>query len=217
VLNLELSCSKENTQNYHPRTPATPNGDLISNIGTFLHETWRAIVQARPGSTGPKDVNYQKIVSSANAIRNQLITQRKRSDLSLAEFRAVGIMSLLEVAVDDDTAVVGDLNATSTSPAERLRLIGEQCGIAPNPQAAALFEIAPHFSTLLRFIEANLFNNVGFVEKLCKKTVLIDEVEPVIGLYREALGNDLTASGTEVVNLSAIPRLRRAALALQGP
>jgi hypothetical protein len=213
VLNLELSNSKENAQHYQSRTPGTPTGDLISNIGAFLHETWRGIVQARPGSIGSKDVNYQKIVSSANAIRNQLSTQRERSDLSLAEFRAAGIMSLLEVAVSDNTAVVEDLNAMSSSAAERLRLIGKQCGIAPNPRAAALFEIAPHFSVLLRFIETDVFKDAGSVETLCKERILIDRVEPVISLYREALGNELTASGTELVAFPGNPRVRQRLLA----
>jgi hypothetical protein len=179
--------------------------DFFAKFEAFLGEAWRGIVQAR-SPQAQRDTNHQKLASLAMDLSNQLVTMRERTSLTLEEFRAVAIASMLHVVVSVNSQVVNDLGANAVSSAERLALMGKKCGIAPSPRAPALFEISRPLSVILRALESGAFNDVPGARFLCSNGNLQDLFETAIGLYNEAVGKDLTARKTDVVPLPAIAR-----------
>jgi len=207
-----LSSADENRQAGLAQS-STP--DFFANLEAFLGEAWRGMVQVR-SPQGLRDTNHQKLASLATDLANQLVTMRERTSLTLEEFRAVAIASMLHVVLSVNSQVVTDLGAAAVSSAERLALMGKKCGIAPNPRANALFEISRPLSAILRSVESGAFNDVRGARWLCSDPGLQDLFETAIGLYHEAVGKDLTARKTDVVALPTHVRGRRV-LALPNP
>ncbi len=188
--------------------------EFVSHFEAFGTEVWRGIV-IRKNTTRANDTNYEAIVMHATWLHDMLKSKRQRSNLSLEEFRAAGITSLLHLAVDFDTAIVKDFKAEASDPGERLDRIAGRVGIAANPNARALFEMAPAFSKLLRFIELGQIRDAASAERLCRLSPLCDWTAKVINLYSETTGRDLRVRRTEVVALPVQPRIQRRFLALQ--
>jgi hypothetical protein len=212
---FELTASEPPAQGNIRQASTASNREFIANFEAFGYEVWRGIVN-RNNNAGANDTNYEAIVTQAKWLQHSLQTMRQRSSLSLEEFRAVGVMSLLHLAVSFNSSVVKDFNAEANEPADRLDRIGQRVGIAANPNARALFEIAPYFSSLLQLVETNEVSNSAQAERLCKDRPYCDLAAKVTYLYPKAMGRDLTARRTEVVAFPANVRVQRA-LALQAP
>jgi hypothetical protein len=111
-------------------------------------------------------------------------------------------LSLCHLTVEFDTPIVQDLQATATSPAERLAKLGERVGMAPAPRSRELFELAEPMSSLLWGIELGLFNPGAAPESLYlpnalngPPTTLNIEVNRIIDLWQSATGTRIkTAS-----------------------
>jgi hypothetical protein len=196
--------------------PRETSSEFVRALETFLHEAWRGIVQQR-SATGVRDINYRKLAISASALHDYMIARRERTDLTLEEFRAVAIMSLLHTALSFNSAVVTALGADAFNCAERLAFIGKLCGIAAHPRANSLFEISRPLSGLLRFVEAGAFSTVPGAQNLCRIQGFQDLVETVVGLYPEAMGRGLARRDAEIVALPVNPKLQRRLFALQAP
>jgi hypothetical protein len=210
MLGLDLLHAAEIRQMHPYKPPVGSNVDFLANFEAFVRETWRGIVNSRRLGAA-NDTNYRTIASRARRIHDEMRTRRRHGNLSREEFRAVSVMSLLELAVSFDSSVVRDLNASAGSPGERLSLIAKQVGIAAHPKSNALFEISPPFSALLRLIEQGEFNQVREAEMLCTNPQSRDYrelVEVVIGFYADAMDEDLTAPPVPgKVQQLAAPRL----------
>jgi hypothetical protein len=198
------------------QAPNGANREFIENWEAFGREVWRGYVN-RNNTAGENDANYEAIVSHANSLRDTLRTRRQRGSLSVEEFRAVAVMSMLHLAVRFNSWVVKDFNAAADEPADRLERMGLQVGVAANPNARALFEIAPDFSTLLQMIETNEVSNSIQAERLCTVRPYCDLAARVIHHHRQAMGRDLTAQKTEFLAFPANPRVRQRVLALGAP
>jgi hypothetical protein len=213
---FEVAAENPQAQGNIRKAPTGSASEFVSHFEAFGTEVWRGIVN-RKNTTRANDTNYEAIVMHATWLHDMLKSKRQRSNLSLEEFRAAGIMSLLHLAVDFDTAIVKDFKAEANDPGERLDRIAERVGIAANPNARALFEMAPVFSKLLRFIELDQIRDAASAERLCRLSPLCDWTAKVINLYSETTGRDLRVRRTEVVALPVHPRIQRRVLALQAP
>lgn len=210
MLGLDLPHAAEIRQMHPYNPPVGSNVDFLENFEAFARETYRGIVNSRRVGAA-NDTNYRAISSRARWIHDEMRTRRRDENLSREEFRAVSVMSLLELAVSFNSSVVRDLNARADSPGERLTLIAKQVGIAAHPRSYALFEISQALSVLLRLIEQGEFNEIPQAEILCtspQSRVYRDLVEDVIGLYGDAMDEDLTAPPVpRKVQQLAAPRL----------
>ena len=82
------------------------------------------------------------------------------------EMTYVAAMSLCHLTVEYDTPVVQDLQATATSPEERLYKMGAKVGKVPAIRSRELFELAEPMSALLWGIELGIFNPGAAPESL---------------------------------------------------
>jgi hypothetical protein len=210
MLGLDLLDAAEIRQIHPYKPPVGSNVDFRANFEAFFRETWRGIANSRRVGAA-NDTNYVTIASRAKWIHNEMRARRRHENLLREEFRVVSVMSLLELAVSFDSSVVRDLNARADSRGERLSLIAKQVGIAAHPKSNALFEISVALSRLLQLIERGAFNEVRQAEMLCtspQSRVYRDLVEDVIGLYGDAMDEDLTAPPVPgKVQQLAAPRL----------
>jgi hypothetical protein len=103
-------------------------------------------------------------------------------------------MSWLHLAVMYDSAIVLALNASASSPEQRLQKIAERVGMSIHSRAKPLFDLSQPFSSLLQSIETSLFNDPGAVATLYTPPSTIEaNAEIVIDQYSLATGRDLKA------------------------
>ena len=129
--------------------------------------------------------------------------------LAREELAAATVLGWVDLTLSADTPVVIDLRAQATSPADRLRIIGERVGLAAHSKSAALFSMAADLSLFLRTIES------GLVSGPEKAWVLYLEQQPagatpntpapigaesrrVITEWAAASGKDLKARGKPI-------------------
>jgi hypothetical protein len=209
MLGLDLFHAEEIRQMHPYKLPVGSNVDFLENFEAFAREIYRGIVNSRRVGA-VNDTNYRAIASRARGIHDEMRARRRDENLSREEFRAVSVMSLLELAVSFNSSVVEDLNARADTPGERLSLIAKQVGIAAHEKSNALFDISVELSVLLRLIERGEFNEVRQAEMLCRspESRYRDLVEGVIELYGDAMDEDLTAPPVPgKVQQLAAPRL----------
>jgi hypothetical protein len=134
------------------------NTTFVKLFEELLFELWQAISNIR-NSSGVNASDDDRIYRLSEQLKYILRSRRQGGMLSREELIAATALGWCELTVLTDTPVVVDLRADATSPADRLRLIGERVGLAPHSKSAALFSMAEDISILLRAIEA------GYVSK----------------------------------------------------
>jgi hypothetical protein len=145
------------------------NRDFVVFFEMFLREVWRAIENAA-NSSGANPTDVAAIADTAIRLRDMLNERRGGTavspNLAREEFVAVAAMSWLHLIVDSNNAVINDLRATSASPEERLRRIGERVGIPSHAHSHSYFILAPLVSRLLIAMESGFLNTNAQVSTL---------------------------------------------------
>jgi len=197
----------------HPyQKPAASNVDFIPTFEAFAREIWRGMVNAK-NTSGANDTDATVIATLARRIYDMMATRRINGNLSREEFRAVAIMSFLNLAVLYDSAAVVDLKASASSPEMRLQKIAERVGMTAHPKSKPFFDLAAPFSALMQTIETSKFNQPSGAQLLYwPPSTITDMAEKVIDQYSLATGRDLKSQAVSVVGrgaTAAIPTPKR--------
>ncbi len=138
-------------------------------------------------------------------IDDMLGNRRQDGRMAREEMTYVAAMSLCHLTVEYDTPVVQDLQATATSPEERLYKMGAKVGKVPAIRSRELFELAEPMSALLWGIELGIFNPGAAPESLYlpnthggPPTQLNIEVNRIIDLWQSATGTRVKGPSVSV-------------------
>ncbi|HUC09278.1 MAG TPA: hypothetical protein VL985_02495 [Stellaceae bacterium] len=178
----------------HPYTrPEAANRDFIPTFEALAGEIWRGIENAK-NISGVNTTDNEAISTAARRLYDMMATRRLNGNLAREEFRAVAVMSWLHLAVMYDSSIVLALNASASSPEQRLQKIAERVGMSAHSKSKALFDLAQPFSSLMQSIETGIFNTPGTVATLYTPPSTIEaNAEIVIDQYSLATGRDLKA------------------------
>ena len=102
---------------------------------------WRGIVNAR-NTSGANDTDSTVIATLARRLYDMMATRRINGNLSREEFRAVSVISFLNLAVQYDSPAVVDLKASASSPEMRLQKIGERVHMNCHVKSKPFFDLA---------------------------------------------------------------------------
>jgi hypothetical protein len=203
---------------YPYEKPAVSNRDFVGVFEEFLRSLWRAVVNVT-NSAGPRETDPEAIANLALRLQYMLTARRGAAglagrNLARDEFIHVTTLDWFHLTVEVDTSVVVDLQATSTSPEERLRLIGERVGIPAHARSHNYFLLAPAISTLLSEIELGTYSNATNAESLYALPTLPATTNPVretvlsvINHWSMVTGRDMKAGGVIVSPRTEVPRI----------
>jgi hypothetical protein len=200
------------------------NTAFVSRWNELLTQVWTGY-ENKTNESGANPTDAQYVGLLCEAIDDMLGNRRQGGLLAREEFSHVAAMSWCHLTVEEDTPLVQDLQATATSPAERLAKLGERVGMAPAPRSRELFELADPMSSLLWAIELGFFNQTGSPEALYLPTVpngpptkLNLEVNRIIDLWQSATGTRIkTPTATAAAAPAGAPATRLPAQPLRVP
>jgi hypothetical protein len=137
------------------KTPAIANTEFTMVFERLLCEVWNGFVY-RAQNTAPNAADNQAMLQLVRSLREMLLARRTNGSLMREEFEAVAMLSWFHLTVQHDTYIVNDLDAQSTSAANRLRRIGSLVDVTPAAAADSYFQLADSMSTALMAIESGL-------------------------------------------------------------
>jgi hypothetical protein len=181
------------------------NTGFVRLFEELLFELWQAMTNVR-NISGVNASDDDRIYRITEELRFVLRSRRLEDVLTREELAAVTALGWTELSVSLNTAVVMDLRAEATSPADRLRLIGERVGLPAHSKSAAFFSMASDLSLFLRTIESGLVAGPEFAWLLYLEqppmgstaTPIGAESRRVITEWAAATGKDLKARGKPV-------------------
>lgn len=131
------------------------NTSFVQLFEELLFELWQAMTNVR-NVAGINASDDDRIYRLAEALQMLLSSRRQVQMLLREELAAATVLGWVELTLSGDTAIIRDLKAEATSPAERLRLIGERVGLAPHSRTSSLFSMCAELSLFLRAIESGV-------------------------------------------------------------
>lgn len=215
MFGIDLSHAAEIAGRHPYQKPAAANRDFIPTFEAFGRKVWRGIVNAK-NISGANDADPTVIATLARRLYDMMATRRISGNLSREEFRAVAIMSFLDLAVRYDSPAVVDLKATASSPEMRLQKIAERVGMTAHPKSKPFFDLAAPFSILMHSIETGVFNDPVGAQALYSQIAPnfpARNAETVIDQYTLATGRDLKSLAVSTVQRTTttpLPVTRRA-------
>jgi hypothetical protein len=173
------------------------NTAFPERFNELLRQVWIGY-ENKVNQVGANATDAQYVGLLAQAIDDMLGNRRQSGLLAREELSYVAAMSWCHLTVETDTPVVQDLQATATSPEERLKKLAERVGMTPSPVAREQFELADLMSPFLWAIELGNFNPGRAPESLFlpntpggPPTTLNIEVNRIIDLWQSATGTRL--------------------------
>jgi hypothetical protein len=160
MFGMDLAHGTDNNAPYPYDKAETANRTFVQLFEELLYELWRAIENVRnlvAGNTTDDD----RIYRLAEQIGFMLRSRRLNQLLGREELAATTAMGWVELTVSSNTPVVNDLRAQATSPADRLRVIGERVQLLPHSRANSFFAMAAELSLLLRALEGGWVTDSG--------------------------------------------------------
>jgi hypothetical protein len=200
MFGMDLNHGTDDGRPYPYKKAAAANRDFVPTFEAFLREVWRGIVNAR-NQTGPNTTDDAAIADLAGRLSHMLKDRRENGNLSREEFFSVATMSWFHLTVEFDSPIVKDLKAQGSSPAERLRAIGERVGLPAHGKAYDLFGLADPMSRLLIAIESGSLSDIANVPVLYTggppplppATALRNDVQAIITNWSSATGRNIKA------------------------
>ncbi|WP_328475144.1 hypothetical protein OHA21_17690 [Actinoplanes sp. NBC_00393] len=184
------------------------NEDFRPKWTEFLRQVWLGVENERNNS-GPNTADPSFIALLAVALRDMLRNRRRGGALAREEFAYVAMASWFHLTVSDDTQLVQDLQAQASSPGDRLASIAQRVGMSPALRARELFDLAEPMSTVLRGIEAGLFDTPASAETLFRTgTKLATDMVNLINNWQSATGERVKERPTGTVAVAGAQPLR---------
>lgn len=178
----------------------------------LLRQVWMGIENDRNQvGSNPTDPSY--VAYLCQTLGEMMRLRRRGGMLAREEFSAVTMLSWFHLAVESDTAVVQNLQATAGAvgnPADRLAAIGQRVGITPPRQARELFELADLVSPVLWFIELDQFSTPANAATLFRifgvaNPVVAQTMIRIVDLWQSATGDRIKDLGVRVSGARTTP------------
>jgi len=164
------------------------NQDFRQKWSELLRQIWIG-VENRDNETGSNPTDASYIALLARAIKDVIGNRRRSGALAREEFAYVTMLNWFHLTVDSDNTLIEDLQATASSPADRLGALGQKVGITPALRSRELFDLAEPMSTLLRGIELGLFDTEATAATLFTDgSNIFRDVLEVINNWQSATG-----------------------------
>lgn len=199
------------------------NTGFVGRWNELLTQVWIGY-ENKTNESGANATDAQYVGLLCEAIDDMLGNRRQGGLLAREELSHVAAMSWCHLTVEEDTPLVQDLQATATTPAERLAKLGERVGMAPAPRSQELFELAEPMSSLLWAIELGFFNRTGRPEALYlpnvpngPPTTLNQEVNRIIDLWQSATGTRIKTPAAVTAAGAPAPRPQAQPLRVPSP
>jgi hypothetical protein len=193
MFGMDLNHGGRDGRPYPYSRGAGGNSDFVPHWESFLQEVWQGYINRR-NTSGENYSDPEAVANRAETLAQVMEVRRRTGNLAREEFFFTAMMSWFHLTLESDTPVVIDLKATASSPAERLRKIGERVGIAPHPKSRSFFEMAEPASTLMRFLELRKFSETTTAEALYDLSTpnpIREDALVVINHWSIATGRDL--------------------------
>jgi hypothetical protein len=197
MFGLDLNHGTDDGRPYPYEKATIVNRDFVPTFEKFLFEVWRGIINVNTTS-GPNPTDDAAIRDHVANLFDMLTNRRRNGNLSREEFFFVSLMSWFHLTVEFDSPIVVDLKAQGSSPAERLKKIGERVGLPAHGRAEDLFSLADPASTTLLAIESGLFKDISQVGNFYRNPVLPATTNPLRDDIKTIITNWSTATGRNV-------------------
>jgi hypothetical protein len=135
-----------------PTRPRVMNTEFIRALERLLYEVWRGYTN-RLNANNLNTTDQQAVAELVREIREMLTARRVNATLLREEFAAVAMLSWFHLTVEYDTYPVANLNAQSSSAANRLKKMAAHVNMTPSRVADSYFHLADPLSLLLMIIE----------------------------------------------------------------
>jgi hypothetical protein len=155
VLGMDLNHGTADNKPYAFVRAEAGNKEFVSTFEELLREVWIGIINAS-NSSGTKPTDDAKLAELVKTLQEMLLARRLNGGLSREEFTAVAMASWFHLTVENDSAVVVDLRAQATSPAQRLFKMAQLVGVPAHGLAGSYFDIAESISLILIVIESGI-------------------------------------------------------------
>jgi hypothetical protein len=165
LLGMDLNHGTEDGRPYQYVKSEVSNRDFSVVFESLLAEAWKGYIN-RNNNLNANATDNNAIDELVRRLREMLNARRQAGNLAREEFDAVATLSWFFLTIAYDTQVVRDLNASAVGVADRLRLIGQQVGLAPHARADSYFQLAHPMSVILRAIETNAIVTAGGAQSL---------------------------------------------------
>jgi len=164
------------------------NADFRAKWSELLRQVWFGLENsANTSGANPTDPSYVALLCEAT--KDMLNNRRRGGLLAREEFVYVTALSWFHLTLQTDTAIVRDLKAEASSPADRLSMIAQRIGLAPAARSRELFDLAEPMSSVLRSIELGLFDDPTAASTLFDSTTALGvEMRNLINLWQSATG-----------------------------
>jgi hypothetical protein len=195
----------------HPLPAASADGgapwkaDVGNGVNTAFFARWTELLQQvwtgfenRANQVGTNATDPEYVALLCTALDDMLGNRRRGGLLAREEFSHVAAMSWCHLTVEYNSPLVIDLQATATSPAERLANLGDRVGMAPAPRSRELFQLSEPMSALVWAIELSLFNTGDQAQALYLPTVLNGPPTPLNIAVNRLVDLWQSATGTRV-------------------
>jgi hypothetical protein len=163
------------------------NTDFRAKWTELLRQVWLGI-ENLTNSAGPKPTDETYLMLLCDALRDMLNNRRRGGQLAREEFAYVTAMSWFHLTVNTDSPIVVDLQASATSPADRLAAIAQRVGMNQAARSRELFQLAQPASRILRAIEFNLFATPTAASQLFIDPGLRNDLTNIIDNWQSATG-----------------------------
>lgn len=161
LFGMDLAFGTEDNKPFVYEKAAAANTTFVGLFEELLFELWQAITNIR-NFAGVNSADDDRIYRLTEQLQFMLRSRRQRAMLAREELAANLVVGWIQLTLDSNTPVIVDLRAQATSPADRLKIIGERVGLPAHSKSAALMSMAPDFSLILRTIEANVIAGPQF-------------------------------------------------------
>lgn len=197
LFGLDLAFGSDDNRPFAFDKANAANSAFVALFEELLFELWQAISNLR-NLVGVNSSDNDRIYRLTEQLAFVLRSRRQEDLLAREELAATTALGWVELTLSADTPVVVDLRAQATSPADRLRLIGERVNLAPHSKSAALFSMCSELSKFLRYVESGAVSGPNFAWLLYQPqsvnpSAIGDDSRRVITEWAAATGKDLKA------------------------
>jgi len=169
----------------------------------FLRQVWLGI-ENRRNLVGANATDAQYVAQLCSALGDMLRMRRRGGQLAREEAAYVAMLSWFDVTLSADTPIVDALNASASSPEERLARIAQRVGMSPTVRSRELFQLARPVSEIIRMIELRVFDTAAGSGALFPvvPSALSNTINQVIDLWQSATGDLIKEPRVTVSSIS---------------
>lgn len=184
--------------------PAISNGEFVTVFEELLREIWRGITNWSNG-IGPNDTDRGKMAILVFELREMMRERRQNGNLLREEFYAVATMSWMHLTLLVNAPIFSSLGISSTSPHERLRMLGQRVGYPAHPRSESFLLMSLVLSEVLVQIEDGYYDNAN-VNRFIQPGVDRSNLETIITHWSIATGRNLKAPDVNQMPAGAMAR-----------